>query len=140
MVTDFEARSGRRLDRFEAVFDDERVVANAGVLLPATLADRLGVEGLVDARKTMTEHPDCRYGQTYFNLLFELRPHLSEQIRATQLDPFGDDRVVPETEAWLMQHWDDPVPEGFVRPSSEELRQNAWNRSWGAWGGDVPYL
>jgi hypothetical protein len=29
-------------------FDDERVVANAGVLLPAMLADRLGIEGLVD--------------------------------------------------------------------------------------------
>ena len=30
------------------VFDDERVVANAGVLLPAMLADRLGIEALVD--------------------------------------------------------------------------------------------
>ena len=55
MVTDFEARSGRRLDRFEAVFDDERVVANAGVLLPATLADRLGVEALVDATVSLAD-------------------------------------------------------------------------------------
>jgi hypothetical protein len=55
MVTDFEARSGRRLDRFEAVFDDERVVANAGVLLPATLAGRLGVEGLVDATVSLAD-------------------------------------------------------------------------------------
>jgi hypothetical protein len=31
------------------VFDDERVVANAGVLLPALLAGRLGIEALVDA-------------------------------------------------------------------------------------------
>jgi hypothetical protein len=46
MVTDFDGRSGRRLGRFEAVFDDERVVANAGVLLPATLAGRLGVDSL----------------------------------------------------------------------------------------------
>ena len=30
------------------LFDDERAVANAGVLLPATLADRLGIEALVD--------------------------------------------------------------------------------------------
>jgi hypothetical protein len=29
-------------------FDDERAVANAGVLLPATLAERLGIEALVD--------------------------------------------------------------------------------------------
>jgi Transposase DDE domain group 1 len=35
-------------DAIRVVFDDERVVANAGVLLPAMLADRLGIEALVD--------------------------------------------------------------------------------------------
>jgi hypothetical protein len=35
-------------DRFVVVFDDERVVANAGVMLPALLAERLGLEALVD--------------------------------------------------------------------------------------------
>ena len=35
-------------DRLAVAFDDERVVANAGVLLPAVLADRLGIEALVD--------------------------------------------------------------------------------------------
>jgi Transposase DDE domain group 1 len=35
-------------DAARVAFDDERVVANAGVLLPAVLADRLGIEGLVD--------------------------------------------------------------------------------------------
>jgi hypothetical protein len=34
-------------DRFVVAFDDERVVANAGVMLPALLAGRLGLEGLV---------------------------------------------------------------------------------------------
>ena len=48
MVTDSAGRGGRRLDRLEAVFDDERVVANAGVLLASTLSDRLGLERLVD--------------------------------------------------------------------------------------------
>jgi Transposase DDE domain group 1 len=48
MVTDCAGRGGRRLDRLEAVFDDERVVANAGVLLASTLSDRLGIEALVD--------------------------------------------------------------------------------------------
>ena len=32
------------------VFDDERAVANAGVMLPAVLAGRLGIERLLDAR------------------------------------------------------------------------------------------
>jgi hypothetical protein len=35
-------------DRTAVVFDDERVVANAGVILPALLASRLGIESLVD--------------------------------------------------------------------------------------------
>ena len=35
-------------DATRVVFDDERAVANAGVLLPAMLADRLGIEALVD--------------------------------------------------------------------------------------------
>jgi hypothetical protein len=36
-----------RLDAVKVEFDDERVVANAGVLLVATLAKRLGLEVLV---------------------------------------------------------------------------------------------
>jgi hypothetical protein len=35
-------------DATRVLFDDERAVANAGVLLPAMLADRLGIEALVD--------------------------------------------------------------------------------------------
>jgi hypothetical protein len=35
-------------DATRVVFDDERVVANAGVVLPAVLAGRLGIEALVD--------------------------------------------------------------------------------------------
>ena len=34
-------------DRIRVVFDDYRLVANAGLLLPATLARRLGLPGLV---------------------------------------------------------------------------------------------
>ncbi len=55
MVTDCAARIGRRVDRLEVVFDDERVVANAGVLLAATLCDRLGVERLVDESVSLTD-------------------------------------------------------------------------------------
>ena len=39
------------------VFDDERAVANAGVMLPALLAGRLGIERLVDARVDLGERP-----------------------------------------------------------------------------------
>lgn len=36
------------LDGIEVVFDDERVVSDAGVMLAATLAERLGIEELVE--------------------------------------------------------------------------------------------
>lgn len=41
-------QSSHALDRAEITFDDDRAVANAGVLLTATLAERLGLEQLVD--------------------------------------------------------------------------------------------
>jgi hypothetical protein len=39
----------RSIDRVEASFDDETLVADAGLLLPATLAVRLGLEEVIDA-------------------------------------------------------------------------------------------
>lgn len=41
-------RSSHRLDRVETVFDGTQLVADAGLLLPATLAQQLGLKGLVD--------------------------------------------------------------------------------------------
>jgi hypothetical protein len=41
-------RSSHELDRTEITFDDDHAVANAGLLMTATLAERLGLEGLVD--------------------------------------------------------------------------------------------
>ena len=37
-------------DRIQIVFDDHRLVANAGLLLPATLARHLGLPELVQQR------------------------------------------------------------------------------------------
>jgi hypothetical protein len=41
-------RSSHTVDRIDTVFDDDRLVAGAGLLLPATLALHLGLKGLVD--------------------------------------------------------------------------------------------
>ena len=38
-------------------FDDGHAVANAGLLLPATLADRLGIEAVVDALVDLGDRP-----------------------------------------------------------------------------------
>ena len=43
------SRVSQTLDRIHATFDDDNLVANAGLLLPATLVERLGVEALIDA-------------------------------------------------------------------------------------------
>jgi DDE family transposase len=44
-------------DSAAVVFDDERAVANAGVMLPATLSGRLGIEQLVDECVDLGERP-----------------------------------------------------------------------------------
>src|SRR4051812_39925410 len=43
------------LDGVAVVFDDERAVADAGIVLAATLAKRLGIEALVDQRVVLGE-------------------------------------------------------------------------------------
>jgi len=43
-----KGREGVVLDRLRVEFDDERAVANAGLMLPASLAERLGIEALVN--------------------------------------------------------------------------------------------
>lgn len=48
-------RPGRGIDALGAVFDDDRAVANAGLVLPATLAGRLGLEALCDTTLDLGE-------------------------------------------------------------------------------------
>ena len=45
------------LDQVDVAFDDERAVANAGLLLPATLAERLGLEQAADTLVDLGERP-----------------------------------------------------------------------------------
>ena len=40
--------SSRKIDRLQATFDHESIVANAGLIVPATLMARLGLETLID--------------------------------------------------------------------------------------------
>jgi hypothetical protein len=46
-----------------------------------------------------------RLGQTYFNVLYRIRPHLAEQVRATDLDPFFDDNRIPSFLAFIEANW-----------------------------------
>ena len=44
-------------DRIQITFDDHRLVANAGLLLPVTLAQRLGLSQLVDRHVDLGHAP-----------------------------------------------------------------------------------
>jgi hypothetical protein len=50
-------RSSHSLDRLDTAFDDDRLVADAGLLLPATLAAHLGLKGLVDEHLHLGDRP-----------------------------------------------------------------------------------
>ena len=50
-------RSSHSLDRLDVAFDDDRLVADAGLLLPATLAAHLGLKGLVDEHLDLGDKP-----------------------------------------------------------------------------------
>ena len=45
------------LDQVDIAFDDERAVASAGLLLPATLAERLGIEQTTDQLVDLGDRP-----------------------------------------------------------------------------------
>ena len=50
-------RSSHSLDRLDTAFDDDRLVANAGLLLPATLATHLGLRELVETHLALGAAP-----------------------------------------------------------------------------------
>ena len=50
-------RSSHRLDQLGTAFDDDHLVADAGLLLPATLAHQLGLRELVDEHVTWAPWP-----------------------------------------------------------------------------------
>jgi hypothetical protein len=49
------------LDQVDVAFDDERAVANAGLLLPATLAERLGIEQATDQLVDLAGRPGAAH-------------------------------------------------------------------------------
>ena len=48
---------------------------------------------------------DVRYGQVYFNSLWEFRPTIANKIRATKMDPFHRDEVHPDVHVYVENEW-----------------------------------
>lgn len=61
------------------------------------------------AESSLRLHPNWRKGQAFFNMLARVRPDLSEQIRATPLDPFHRSDVLPNMLAWVAERWEGDV-------------------------------
>jgi hypothetical protein len=53
--------SSHTLDQLDTGFDDTHAIANAGLLLPATLAQRLGIEQTADALIDLGERPGAAH-------------------------------------------------------------------------------
>ena len=61
------------LDHVDVAFDDQRAVASAGLLLPATLAERLGIEQLTDELVDLGDRPGAaRPGRKLLTLVHAL--------------------------------------------------------------------
>ncbi len=53
--------SSHTLDQLDTCFDDTHAIANAGLLLPATLAQRLGIEQAADALIDLGDRPGAAH-------------------------------------------------------------------------------
>ena len=65
----------------------------------------ISVNGALRIQRSDPPETQWRRGQTYFNVLHQIRPDLASRVRATRLDPFHDDRRVPEFLSWVNLHW-----------------------------------
>lgn len=60
------------------------------------------IEYLDDVDRTRKRHPDLRYGQVLFNVLYEHAPDLADKIRGKEEDPFHATRNDPRIAKFLM--------------------------------------
>ena len=54
------------------------------------------IEFLAKLSEYWEQHPNQRFGQAAFNLMWELAPNLADHFRATSLDPFYKSEKVAE--------------------------------------------
>lgn len=60
---------------------------------------------LAYATRSFPNDGDIRYGQHWFNRLYEVRPDLADSIRGTRLDPFYKDHVSQEALSFVVTNW-----------------------------------
>jgi Transposase DDE domain group 1 len=135
-------RSSHTLDRLDTAFDDDRLVAGAGLLLPATLAQHLGLRDLVNDHLDLGARPgQANRGDKLLTLVMSALAGGDSIDDADALRAGGTERVLghvvkaPSTLGTFLRsfRW------GHVRQLdrvSRELLARAWAA--GAGPGDAP--
>ena len=86
----------RAVDRLDVTFDDESLVANAGLVLPATLMVRLGLESLIDASVRLVGRVGgARPGRKVLTLVATIMAGGSHIDHAGMLRAGATQRVLP---------------------------------------------
>jgi len=124
-------------DRTDVVFDDERIVVNAGVMLAVTLGRRLGIEALVDRAVELGGRPGaCRPGRKVCSLVHSMLLGADsiddcEVLRAGQTEAvLGHRAMAPSTLGTFLRSFSF----GHVRQLDRVLGQ-ALRRAWQAGAG-----
>ena len=124
-------------DRTDVVFDDERIVVNAGVMLAVTLGRRLGIEALVDRAVKLGGRPGaCRPGRKVCSLVHSMLLGADsiddcEVLRAGQTEAvLGHRAMAPSTLGTFLRSFSF----GHVRQLDRVLGQ-ALRRAWQAGAG-----
>lgn len=60
---------------------------------------------LIQVSKTLNEETHWRLGQTYFNVLYEMRPDIADKVRTTALDPYYSDSNIDDFLEWVITKW-----------------------------------
>ena len=88
--------SSRALDRIEVIFDEPSLVADAGLIVPATLAVRLGLERLIDQTVRLTGRIGGSHaGRKILTLVFAILAGASHIDHAQRLRSGAARRVLP---------------------------------------------
>ena len=88
----------RSIDRVQAIFDDETLVADAGLILPATLMVRLGLEALInDMVRLVDRVGGARPGRKVLTLVASILVGGSHIDHANRLRAGATQKVLPFT-------------------------------------------
>jgi hypothetical protein len=126
-------------DRSAVVFDEERVVVNAGIVLAVTLGRRLGIEALVDAAVNLGARPGAsRPGRKVLSLIHAMLLGADciddfDVLRAGRTETvLGHKAMAPSTLGTFLRAF----TFGHVRQLDRVLGQ-ALRRAWAAGAGPV---